>query len=72
MVVHAHGGHPEASWDALPLFLEPGTHPSSTDTTKVFKEDKIYLILSYQGGPAAADGTLCAVGFAFLGRRDDA
>ena len=30
-------GVPEASWDTLPLFIEPGTHPSSTDTAKVFK-----------------------------------
>ena len=27
---------PEESWNDLPLFVAPGTHPASTDTTRVF------------------------------------
>ena len=27
---------PEESWDAVPLFVAPGTHPASLDTTRVF------------------------------------
>ena len=27
---------PEESWDAVPLFVVPGTHPASLDTTRVF------------------------------------
>ena len=36
---------PEESWDSLPLFLEPGTHPASTDTSRVFSSSHLLPIV---------------------------
>ena len=36
---------PEENWDSLPLFLVPGTHPASTDTSRVFAASHLLPIL---------------------------
>ena len=45
-------GIPSERWDDVPLFIMPGTHPASTDTTKVFTASQMLPLVRRDAGPA--------------------
>ena len=45
-------GIPSERWDDVPLFIMPGTHPASTDTTKVFTGSQMLPLVRRDAVPA--------------------